>query len=115
MLLARIGLAAAEAGAGPAGMSLLTEIFPKERRTTVISVMLAANAVGLSGGLALAGWLSHWYGWRAVFLIVGLPGIAIGLLVYLLAAEPRRRGVLYPAPPQRSSPRAVLRDRTRAG
>src|SRR3546814_12675428 len=75
MLLARIGLAAAEAGAGPAGMSLLTEIFPKERRTTVISVMLAANAVGLSGGLALAGWLSHWYGWRAVFLIVGLPGI----------------------------------------
>lgn len=92
MLLARIGLAAAEAGAGPAGMSLLTEIFPKDRRTTVISVMLAANAVGLSGGLALAGWLSQWYGWRTVFLIVGLPGVAIGLLVYLLAAEPRRRG-----------------------
>src|SRR3546814_13316201 len=72
-------------------------------------VMLAANAVGLSGGLALAGWLSQWYGWRAVFLIVGLPGIAIGLLVYLLAAEPRRRGVLDPAPPQRSSPGEVLR------
>ncbi|HEX2813969.1 MAG TPA: MFS transporter [Sphingopyxis sp.] len=109
MLLARIGLAAAEAGAGPAGMSLLTEIFPKDRRTTVISILLAANAVGLSGGLAIAGWLSQWYGWRTVFLIVGLPGVVIGLLVYLLAAEPRRRGLAQPAPNSQSSMEAVLR------
>ena len=109
MLLARVGLAAAEAGAGPAGMSLLTEIFPKDRRTTVISVMLAANAVGLSGGLALAGWLSQWYGWRTVFLIVGLPGVAVGLLVYLLAAAPRRRGVGEPVSPQRIGLGEVLR------
>lgn len=109
MLLARVGLAAAEAGAGPAGMSLLTDIFPKDRRTTIISVMLAANAIGLSGGLALAGWLSQWYGWRAVFLIVGLPGVAVGLLVYLLAAEPRRRGVMEPRPIEQSSLGEVLR------
>ena len=109
MLLARVGLAAAEAGAGPAGMSLLTDIFPRDRRTTIISVMLAANAVGLSGGLALAGWLSQWYGWRAVFLIVGLPGVAVGLLVYLLAAEPRRRGVMEPRPIEQSSLGEVLR------
>lgn len=109
MLLARIGLAAAEAGAGPAGLSLLTDIFPKERRTTVIAVLLAANAVGLSGGLALAGWLSQWYDWRTVFLIVGLPGIGVGLLVYLLAAEPRRRGVAGPRTIQQTSPGEVLR------
>ena len=109
MLLARVGLAAAEAGAGPAGMSLLTDIFPKNRRTTIISVMLAANAVGLSGGLALAGWLSQWYGWRTVFLIVGLPGIAVGLLVYLLAAEPRRRGLVDPVAPPQTSMREILR------
>jgi predicted MFS family arabinose efflux permease len=109
MLLARIGLAAAEAGAGPAGLSLLTDIFPKERRTTVIAVLLAANAVGLSGGLALAGWLSQWYDWRTVFLIVGLPGIGVGLLVYLLAAEPRRRGVAEPKPVQQTSLGEVLR------
>lgn len=109
MLLARVGLAAAEAGAGPAGLSLLTDIFPKDRRTTIISVMLAANAVGLSGGLALAGWLSQWYDWRTVFIIVGLPGVAVGLLVYLLAAEPRRRGAAVAAPPRQSSIGEVLR------
>lgn len=90
MLLARIGLAAGEAGAGPASNSLLVEIFPPHRRVLVISTMLAASAVGLSGGLALAGWLSTFYHWRTVFYIVGVPGIALGLIVWLLAAEPRR-------------------------
>ena len=63
LMLARIGLAAGEAGAGPASSSLLTEIFPLERRTSVISIMLAANAVGISGGLALGGWLSNYSTW----------------------------------------------------
>jgi predicted MFS family arabinose efflux permease len=92
MVLARIGLAAGEAGAGPAATSLLTEIYPPERRTTVIGVMMAANSVGLSGGLALGGWLSQYYDWRTVFLILGLPGIALGGVVWLVCAEPRRTG-----------------------
>jgi MFS family permease len=93
MILARIGLAAGEAGAGPAGSSLLTEIFPLDRRTSVIGGILAANAVGLSGGLALGGWLSQYYDWRTVFLILGLPGVGLGILVWLTAVEPRRATV----------------------
>lgn len=100
LILARIGLAAGEAGAGPAGTSLLTEIFPIERRNLIIGGMLAANAVGLSGGLALGGWLSQYYDWRAVFLIMGLPGIGLGLVVWLLAAEPRRGKDGIVAPPK---------------
>lgn len=89
MLLARIGLAAGEAGAGPASNSLLTEIFPPHRRVLVISSMLAASAVGLSGGLMLAGWLSNFFDWRVIFFIVGVPGILVGLLVWLIVPEPR--------------------------
>ena len=101
MMFARIGLAAGEAGAGPASNSLLVEIFPTERRTIVISSMLAASAIGISGGLWLAGWLSQFFDWRMVFIIVGLPGIALGLLVWLFAAEPRRgKGNLIIPPPQ---------------
>ena len=92
MLLARIGLAAGEAGAAPASNSLLTEIYPADRRTTVISILLAANAVGISGGLALGGWLSNYLGWREVFLVLGLPGVLLGLTVWLVCAEPRRDG-----------------------
>lgn len=92
MALARVGLAAGEAGAGPAGQSLVTDVFPPERRVTVLSSILAASSLGLSGGLALGGWLSTMFGWREIFLLVGLPGIAIGALVWLFAIEPRRAG-----------------------
>lgn len=110
MMAARIGLAAGEAGAGPATNSLLTEIYPAERRTLVISGMLAASAIGLSGGLALGGWLSQYFGWRQVFLILGLPGIAIGLAVWMFSAEPRRRGRAEgSAPVQQIALGAVLR------
>jgi MFS family permease len=101
MVFARIGLAAGEAGAGPASISLLTEIFPPERRTLVISSMLAASAIGISGGLWLAGGLSRYFSWREVFLIVGLPGVLLGLSIWFLAAEPRRgNGEVVTPPPQ---------------
>lgn len=109
MILARIGLASGEAGAGPASTSLLTEIFPLERRTFVISFMLAANAVGISGGLALGGWLSQWFDWRAVFLILGLPGIVLGAIVLLFAAEPRRGSGNRVIPPPQIPLREILR------
>lgn len=99
MILARIGLASGEAGAGPAATSLLTEIFPPQRRTMVLSTMLAANAVGISGGLALGGWLSQWFGWREVFLILGLPGVGLGIIVWLFAVEPRRTSDKKVSPP----------------
>lgn len=108
MVLARIGLAAGEAGAGPASNSLLTDIYPPERRTLVISAGLAASSIGLAGGLALGGWLSNFYGWRTVFLILGLPGVLLGIIVWVFAAEPRRgKGDLVAAPKQ-SSVREVL-------
>jgi predicted MFS family arabinose efflux permease len=90
LALARIGVASAEAGAGPASQSLLVDIFPKERRTLVLSTLLAANSVGLSVGLALSGWLATYFSWRIVFVIVGVPGVLVGLLVWLLVVEPRR-------------------------
>lgn len=103
MVLARIGLAAGEAGAGPASNSLLTDIYPPERRTLVISAGLAASSIGLAGGLALGGWLSNFYGWRTVFLILGLPGVLLGLMVWMFSAEPRRgKGDLVTAPKQPS-------------
>ncbi len=90
MLLARVGLAAGEAGAGPAANSLMTETFPPHRRVLVISTLLAASSVGLSGGLILSGWLSNFFDWRTIFFIVGFPGIVVGVLVWLFVAEPRR-------------------------
>jgi MFS family permease len=91
MLLARAGLAAGEAGSGPASNSLMVDIYPPERRVMVLSTFLAANAVGLASGLAIGGWLSQWFSWREVFFILGFAGLPIALLVWRVALEPRRR------------------------
>lgn len=90
MLLARMTLAVGESGAGPAGFSLLTDIFPEEQRTRVIGFMQAASSTGLSLGVIVAGLLSARMEWRHVFLVLGLPGLALALVVWLLVAEPRR-------------------------
>ncbi len=109
MALARVGLASGEAGAGPASNSLLVDIFPRDRRVIVISAYLAASAMGISGGLVLGGWLSQFFGWRSVFYVVGLPGILIGLAVWLFAVEPRRKAAKTVVAPPRMSSADVIR------
>ncbi len=88
--LARIGVAVGESGSAPSSMSLLTEIFPENRRTLVVGVMQSANSIGLSLGVVLAAWLATLMEWRHVFMTLGLPGILLAIAVALMASEPRR-------------------------
>jgi len=99
LILIRIGLAAGEGGAGPAGQSLILHLFGKERRTLVLSTLLASSSLGLGAGGLIAGLLSRYYDWRTSLVIIGLPGLLVALAVWLLAAEPRRRPEGF-TPPQ---------------
>lgn len=92
MAIARMTVAVGESGSGPASMSVLTEIFPPERRVLVIGVMQAASSVGLSFGVIVAAWLASFLPWRSVFLVMGLPGVLLAILVAVFVWEPRRKG-----------------------
>ena len=109
LVLIRVGLAAGEGGAGPASQSLVLELFSKQRRTLTLSVLLAANAVGLGAGGAIGGWLSQWLDWRQSLIAVGLPGLLVALAVWILAAEPRRRGRSLVTPPPQVPMGEVMR------
>lgn len=89
LLLARIGVGVGEAGCVPTSHSLLGDYFPAERRAFAISVFQAGGLAGLSGGLMATGYIAEHFGWRNAFLIVGVPGIVLGLLVYFTIREPR--------------------------
>jgi predicted MFS family arabinose efflux permease len=43
--------------------------------------------IGSFLGLLLGGWIAHAYGWRAAFLIIGLPGVLVALIVKLTLRE----------------------------
>jgi MFS family permease len=108
LFLARMGVGVGEATLGPSAFSLISDYFPKERLGGALSVYAMGIFIGsglalIVGGtvveavqgipavdLPLVGTLASW---RLTFLIVGIPGILVGLLAYTIR-EPLRRNLL---------------------
>ena len=90
LLLARIGVGVGEAGCNPCAHSLIADYFPLQKRATALAVYALAVPVGSLLGLALGGWLGDNFGWRIAFLVVGIPGILLALLVKVFLKEPPR-------------------------
>ncbi|MSP43172.1 MAG: MFS transporter [Alphaproteobacteria bacterium] len=90
LLAARIGVSVGEAGCGPSAHSLLSDYFPPQNRATAISIFSLGIPVGGMAGLLIGGWVVEWYDWRTAFLIVGLPGVALAVLVRFILVEPPR-------------------------
>ena len=90
LFAARIGTAVGEAGGSPPSHSLISDYFPKTRRATAFSIFALAVPVGTAMGAAIGGWGNQHYGWRATFMIVGLPGILLALIVRATVLEPPR-------------------------
>jgi MFS family permease len=87
LLIARVGVAIGEAGCNPAAYSLIGDYFEARRRATALSIFHMGGYIGSFLGLLLGGWIGHTYGWRAAFLLVGLPGIGVALLMKLTLRE----------------------------
>ena len=87
LALARIGVGIGEAGSAPPGHSLLSNYFPPEKRATALSIYACGVYVGVGLGFWLGGWINDAYGWRAAFFAVGLPGVAMALIVRFTVRE----------------------------
>jgi len=90
LLLARIGVGVGEAGASPPSHSLISDYFPLEKRATAIAIYSLGIPVGSMVGNFVGGWGADAFGWRATFLLVGLPGIAVAGLILATLREPPR-------------------------
>jgi MFS family permease len=92
LALARFGVGVFEPGAIPTGQSLVCDYFPPDRRATAVTVLTGGGtAFGWLVGIGLGGYIAATHGWRAAFLIAGLPGIALALLVRCAIPEPRSK------------------------
>ena len=125
LLFARIGVGVGEAGLQAPATALIADLFPRERLSTAMSVY--SMGIFLGSGLAyfIGGWIvglvsaeSLWTvpligeirPWQSVFLIVGLPGLLIALLM-LTVTEPRRATAA--APPRFTALFAWMRSNAR--
>jgi predicted MFS family arabinose efflux permease len=89
-LLGRIGVGVGEAGGLPPSSSILSDCFPAERRPMAFTVLALGAPIGAWLGADMAGAVAHAYGWRAAFVALGLPGLVVGIVVYLTIREPVR-------------------------
>lgn len=90
LLLARIGTAVGESGGSPPSHSLIADYFPVSKRATALSIYALAIPIGGAMGMFFGGWLNELYDWRIAFIVVGLPGVLVALLVRLTVKEPPR-------------------------
>lgn len=90
LVLARMGVAGGQSSAYPASQSILADLYPASQRSRVIGLLVAAQAIGLGLGFSLGGWLSQAFNWRVAFIVVGLPGIIVALIMLFTVTEPPR-------------------------
>jgi MFS family permease len=102
LLAARIGVGVGEAGGSPPSHSMISDTFPPEQRATALSFYSVGINIGILFGFLLGGYLNQVFGWRMAFLVVGLPGVALGAIVRYTMAEPIRG--LYSATPYVAKP-----------
>jgi MFS family permease len=104
LAFARFGVGIGEAAGAAPAHSLIADYFRAERRATALSIFQMGVPIGQMLGTVIGGLLVADLGWRRVFMLVGLPGIAIALLLRLTLREPAR-----PVPPPSQSLGGALR------
>jgi len=90
LLVARIGVGIGEAGGSPPSHSLLADYFAANERSTALGIYAMGIPVGILFGNLAGGWINEFFGWRNAFLVVGIPGVLLAILVRLTVREPPR-------------------------
>lgn len=85
----RVGIGIGEASTVSTAQGMLADLFSKDKRNLVIGLFTAAIPLGAGLGYGIGGLLNHLYGWRLAFIITGVPGLFLALLM-IRFPEPKR-------------------------
>ena len=106
LFLARVGVGVGEAALNPSALSMISDYFPRESRGQAISVYNMGVSLGAGIAYIVGGWIigvvkssppvelpvvGELFAWQTVFILVGLPGLFIALLM-VTVREPTRKG-----------------------
>jgi MFS family permease len=78
----RIFVGIGEGGYGPAAPTILSDLFPIERRGRIMAIFYTAIPVGSALGYVIGGLVGAHLGWRWAFYLVTPPGLLLGLLCF---------------------------------
>ena len=108
LFLARLGIGVGEAALSPAALSMISDSFPREKRTAPIGFYNSAIYIGSGLAMVMGGAIIQmvtsappvdvpFFGelapWQTTFLIVGTPGLLIAAMI-AFTSEPTRKDVM---------------------
>lgn len=82
----------------PASMAYIADYHGPETRSRAVGLHQTSLYAGTIAGGALSGWMAQVYGWRTPFVVFGVAGLILGLVLNRLMAEPPRREAHAEAP-----------------
>ena len=90
LLACRVGVGIGEAGCTPPANSLIADYFPPKSRAAALGYYAMGVTLGTVLANLIGGPATDAFGWRMAFLIVGLPGILVAVILKLTVTEPPR-------------------------
>lgn len=91
LFAARLGVGIGEASCAPAATSLIGDLYRPFERARAMSLFMLGLPVGVALSYLLGGAVAQHYGWRAAFLLAGIPGLLLAGAVLLLPEPARGR------------------------
>ncbi len=77
LIITRVFVGVGEAAYGPAAPTIISDLYPVEKRGRMLSYFYLAIPVGSALGYAFGGGIGQHFGWRMPFYLVTLPGLIL--------------------------------------
>lgn len=90
LIIARLGVGIGEAGAVAPAHSMISDLYPAERRTGALATFTSGANVGVLLAFLIGGIAGQMLGWRWAFVLAGLPGLVLAVLLRFTVDEPVR-------------------------
>jgi predicted MFS family arabinose efflux permease len=90
LLTFRIGVGIGEAGCTPPANSLIADYYPPAQRSTALGYYAMGVTLGTAFSNLIGGPITDMFDWRTAFFVVGVPGLAVAVLLKLTVREPPR-------------------------
>jgi ACS family D-galactonate transporter-like MFS transporter len=89
LLLFRFGLGVSEAPCFPVNSRVVATWFPQHERARATGIYTVGEYLGLACFAPALFWIMGNFGWRALFIVVGVIGIVFGIVWWMFYREPQ--------------------------
>lgn len=90
LVLTRVGIGAADAGGQPCSVSIISDLYPTQRRASAVAIFFVGVPLGMASGFIVGAIVAGQLGWRTAFYVAAAPGVLLTILLLLLVKEPKR-------------------------